>query len=227
MASKLKGTEVHTRYYTSDGIHVPGATTITGLLNKPQLVIWANRLGLEGIDSTKYRDKAANIGTCAHLMVQNYLSGVKETDYSLFSQDDIDQAENALISYFEWEKSHQIKPVLLEKGFASNEYKFGGTVDCVAELNGKLWLVDFKTGKAIYDEMGIQLAAYRQLLVEQGYEIEGCRILRIGRDETEGFEDRVFDNKTLDKQWQIFYHLLQVYYLKNEVKPAKKSRKAG
>lgn len=226
MAKALNGTKAHTRYYTTDGQLVPGATTVTGLLNKPQLIVWANRLGLQGIDSTKYRDKAADIGTCAHLMVQCYIANEKP-DLSQFSQDTIDQAENALISFFEWEKSHKIEPVLLEKGMVSDNYLFGGTVDCVANLDGKLWLIDFKTGSGIYDEMGMQLAAYRKLLIEHGYVIEGCRILRIGRSEDEGFEDRIFDNRQLEKQWEIFNHLLQVYHLKQEIKPVKKSRKVG
>ena len=224
MADKLTGTKAHTRYYTSDGVSVPGTTTVTGLLNKPQLVLWANRLGLEGIDSTKYRDKAASIGTLAHLMVQNYLGCVEQPDYSLFSSDDISQAENALLSFWEWEKAHKIEPLFLEVPLVSDQYKFGGTVDCVAKMDGKLWLIDFKTGKAIYDEMAIQLAAYRQLLAEHGTHVDGCRILRIGRSEDEGFDDKVFEN--LNKNWEIFNHLLQIYYLKKEVAPAKKTRKA-
>lgn len=62
MADKLKKvTKAHTRYYLSDGTLVPGATTVTGLLNKPALVKWANNLGLQGIDSSKYVDKAARV----------------------------------------------------------------------------------------------------------------------------------------------------------------------
>jgi hypothetical protein len=225
MAKALNGTKAHTMYYTTDGELVPGVTTVTGLLNKPQLIVWANRLGLQGIDSTKYRDKAADIGTCAHLMVQCYIAN-ENPDLSQFSQDTIDQAENALLSFFEWEKSHIIKPVLLEKAMVSDAHRFGGTVDCVAYLDGKLWLIDFKTGSGIYDEMGMQLAAYRELLISCEYPIYGCRILRIGRSEDEGFEDRIFDNRQLEKQWEIFNHLLQIYHLKQEIKPTKKARKA-
>lgn len=223
MVDKLSGTKAHTRYCTSDGKTVPGTTTVTGLLNKPQLVIWANRLGLEGIDSTKYRDKTANIGTCAHLMVQNYLAGVEQPDYSLFSQDDISQAENALLSFWEWEKTHKIEPLMLEQPMVSELYRYGGTVDCVAKMDDKIWLIDFKTGKAIYDEMAIQLAAYRNLLDANGIHVDGCRILRIGRSDDEGFDDKIFDN--LDKNWEIFYHLLQVYHLKQEVKPERNRKK--
>lgn len=212
----MKGTKAHTRYYTKDGVLVPGATTVLGLLNKPALVKWANNLGLQGIDVTKYVDKTAEVGTLAHLMVQYYLAGSEQLDYSRFSQDTISQAENSLISFWEWDKTHKIKPILLEKSLVSNIHKFGGSVDCYAEIDGQRWLVDFKTGKAIYDEMAIQLAAYRQLLQEHDYEVAGCRILRIGRSEDEGFDDKVYSTAFLDRQWKIFEHLLSIYWLRKE-----------
>src|SRR5439155_21898181 len=51
--------KAHVRYYTSKGEQVPGVTTILSVLNKPALVSWANRMGLQGIDTHKYVDEAA------------------------------------------------------------------------------------------------------------------------------------------------------------------------
>jgi hypothetical protein len=213
--SKIKGTKAHTRYYTLDKQLCPGVTTVLGLLAKPALIKWANNLGLQGIDSSKYVDAAAQIGTCAHLLVQSHLA--KETpDLSQFSPDTISQAENSLISFFEWEKAHKIKPVLLEKSLVSERYRYGGSLDIYAEIDGQMWLCDIKTGKGIYDEMACQLAAYRQLLMEHDYQVHGCRIIRIGRDATEGFEDRVYAGSFLDKQWEIFKRLLEIHWLKKE-----------
>ena len=85
MADKIKKiSKAHTIYKTSEGKRVPGATTITGLLNKPYLITWANKLGLEGVDSTKYRDEAASVGTLAHAMIQAHLEGEK-LDYDEYS----------------------------------------------------------------------------------------------------------------------------------------------
>ena len=95
-----KVSTAHIRYKTSTGAVVPGTTTITGLLAKPFLITWANRLGLEGIDSTKYRDEAADIGTLAHAMVQAHLQ--KETlDFTNYTALQIDLASNAVLSYYE------------------------------------------------------------------------------------------------------------------------------
>ena len=203
--------KAHIRYKTSDGKGVPGATTITGLLNKPHLVTWANQLGLDGIDSTKYRDSAATVGTLAHEMVQAHLQG-GEIDYEAYSPADVTLAMNALKSFYAWEGQHEIKVEFCERPLVSDTMKFGGTVDCYCIMDGIPTLLDFKTGKAIYNEYFIQLAAYRALLEEHGHPVERCRILRIGRDETEGFEERSVSDTT--KYFDIFNDLLDIYYKK-------------
>ncbi len=210
-----KAAKAHIRYKLADGkTIVPGATTITGLLNKPYLVRWANNLGLEGIDSSTYTDEAAKIGTLAHAMVQADLQG-EEIDRNLYSPEQVDLAENAVLSFFEWKKQHDITPIHCETPFVSEKMKYGGTVDCYCMLDGKPTLLDFKTGKAIYEEYFVQLAAYAELLRESGLPVDECRILRIGRDETEGFEERSV--KDTRKWFAIFSRLLDVYYLKKEL----------
>lgn len=215
MADKIKkSARAHVRYKTSEGKIVPGATTITGLLNKPFLVTWANRLGLEGIDSSKYTDEAATVGTLAHALIQADLQD-DTVDRNLYSPQQMDLAENAVLSFFEWKKRHKIEVIFCEQQMVSDKMLYGGTVDCYCKLDGKPTLLDFKTGKAIYEEYFVQLAAYAELLKENGYPVEEVRILRVGRDDTEGFEERsVADTR---KWFEIFKRLLDVYYLKKEL----------
>lgn len=206
--------KAHVRYKLQNGTVVPGTTTITGLLNKPQLVKWANDLGLEGIDSSKYTDESARIGTLAHAMIEADLKG-EAPDLRAYSPEQVSLAENACLSWFEWKKQHEIVPVAVETQYVSETLKYGGTVDCYCMLDGKATLLDFKTSKAIYQEYFVQLAAYRNLLTEIGLPVEETRILRVGRDETEGFEERsVSDTR---KYFEIFRRLLDVYYLKKEL----------
>ena len=209
-----KVSKAHIRYKTGDGKVVPGATTITGLLNKPYLIKWANNLGLEGIDSSTYTDEAAKVGTLAHALIQADLQG-EQLDMRQFSPAQVDLAENAVLSFFEWKKRHSIEPIYCEVPFVSEIMKYGGTVDCYCKLDGKPTLLDFKTGKAIYEEYFVQLAAYAELLREAGHPVEECRILRVGRDDTEGFEERSVADTS--KWFEVFRHLLDVYYLKKEL----------
>jgi len=208
-------TKAHTRYRNSNGEIVPGVTTILGVLNKPALVIWANKLGLQGIDSSKYRDEMGAVGSLVHQMIVDYFNKVK-TDTTDYSESQINLAENCLLSFWEWEKGHEIKVIMAEEQLVSDEFGFGGTIDCFCELDGQPTLLDFKTGKALYPEMFYQLAAYSYLLTEGKHPVKAARILRIGRDEDEGFEERLITDTT--KYLEIFKHCLAIYNLQKEIR---------
>ncbi len=212
MAEKNKA---HIRYKDKEGNIVPGATTIIGLLAKPQLIIWANRLGLQGIDSTKYRDDKADIGTLAHKMVLADIKG-ETVDTSEYSKEQIDQAENSFLSWLEWRKGKELKVILMETPLVSEGYSFGGTPDFLGYLNGQLVLMDYKTG-GIYQEAYIQVCSYRQLLAENGYpSIDKAIVLGIPRTEDEDFKEITYTN--FDNGWRIFKRLNEIYQLLKEVK---------
>jgi len=212
MAEKTTGkVKAHTIYKKTDGTRVPGVTTILGVLNKPALVPWANRMGLQGIDTTKYVDEKASIGTLAHEMIMAHICD-EEVDFSDYTPNQIELAENSILKYFDWEKEHLMTPIMVESPMVSEIMGYGGQIDLLCELDGVPTLVDFKTGGGIYKEMGYQLAAYTQLINEStGYALESGRILRIGRSEDEGFEERVYPN--LGAYFEVFEHCLQIYQL--------------
>ncbi|GAG07767.1 unnamed protein product, partial [marine sediment metagenome] len=128
----------------------------------------------------------------------------------------IDLAENCLLSFWEWGKGHKIEVIMAEAQLVSSQYGYGGTIDCYCKLDGIDTLLDFKTGKAIYPEMLYQLAAYEQLLSEDNHLVGMTRILRIGRDDNEGFEERLVDDTT--KHFELFKHCLAIYNLQKEIK---------
>lgn len=207
--------KAHRTYELPDGTKVPGVTTILGLLAKPWLLEWVWRQGLKGNDYKKIRDQAAEMGTLTHEMIVAYFQG-KEPDTKNYTKVQIDKAENALISFFEWEKRHSIEPIYIEKPLVSEKYKYGGTIDLLCYLDGTRTLVDFKTSKSIYDDQLYQVAAYAKLISENGHTPEDIFVVRIGRDETEGFEVRSIKNT--EQLFQVFESLLQVYYAKKNLK---------
>ena len=214
VANRVKA---HAKYSLQDGTLVPGVTTVLGILNKPALVPWANKLGLQGIEVGKFVDDKAAIGTLAHQMIADYLRGV-ETDTSEYSKMQIEQAENSILSFLEWEKSHKLEPILVEEPMVSERHGFGGTVDLIARLNDEpeLCLIDFKTSKGIFPEMFVQVAAYRELALEHELDVRKVRILRIGRTDDEGFEDKPVNH--LAQRWELFLHCLAIYNLQKELK---------
>ena len=215
VADALKAvSKPHTIYKNAAGKRLPGVTTILSVLNKPALVAWANKLGLDGIDSSRYTDESARIGTLAHYLVQCHLTRT-EPDLAMYGQWEIDKAENALISFYEWEKSHTIEPIETELPLISERFNFGGTIDCYCTMGGELWLLDFKTGKAIYTEMLYQLSAYRQLLIENGFPVDKAKIIRIGRSEDEGFEEKTITD--FAPYFEVFEHCLAIYQLQKRI----------
>lgn len=208
--------KAHIRYRNQAGDIVPGVTTIIGsVLAKPQLIVWANRLGLQGIDSTKYRDEKGLIGTLAHAFILADLKGEKiETDD--YSKDQIDQAENCYLKWLEWRKGRELKPVCIETPLVSEVYQFGGSPDYLGMINGDLVLADYKTG-FVGKEAYIQTCAYRELLIENGYP-PATKILILGIPRTEDEKFTEVSYTSFDTGWQIFQHLLGVYRLLKEVK---------
>lgn len=210
---KSNKSKAHIRYKLADGAIVPGVTTVLGLLSKPALVPWANKLGLQGIDVKKYVDDKADIGTLGHAMVTDTLIG-KKTDLADYSKNQIDRAENCALSFWEWTKDHKIEEVyFVERPMVSEKNRFGGTLDIYAQVNGRREIIDLKTGSGIYKEALFQVAALKKLLEENGYPVDLCRVVNIPRAESETFLERACTSKDIDAGWEIFKNLLNIYNL--------------
>ncbi len=214
--SKAKAKET---YRNAAGEAIPGVTTALNELNKPALVVWANRLGLQGIDSRKYVDELADIGTLTHYFIMCRLQE-EVPDVDEYSAAHIRAAQACYKKYIDWELKNPLKPILVEEAFVSEKYQYGGRPDLYA-LSGKCFLLgDFKTNaKGIYPEMVYQVAAYKYLLIEHGFTVTNAVILRIGRDDPEGFDEKVLTEAELDSGFEIFLRCLDIYRMKKGLKP--------
>jgi hypothetical protein len=220
----MSDTKAHTRYRlkpTEDwpkGEIVPGVTTITRQLGwaTEALVKWANNLGLKGIDSRRFADDKADIGTLGHQMVMDYLEK-KKTDTKNYTAEQIRQAENVLLSFFAWEKGHKIEPTYFELELVSEKYRYGGRCDLIADVDGNRELIDIKTG-GVWPEHYIQIGGgYYQLLKENNInEIKTVRLLNLPRTEDEAFKDILVPN--LNLCWEVFLHCRQLYDLQKRFK---------
>src|SRR3990167_5432106 len=200
-------------YQLKNGQNVPGATTILDILAKPALIAWANRIGLQGIEVGKYVSDKADIGTLAHAFITDELQGVK-TRTDDYTKNQISQAENSVLSWYEWKKGHQIEPILIETPLVSEKFQYGGTIDIYAKVDGIREIIDLKTGGGIFDEHLLQAAgAYRQLLEENDYPVERARILNIPRSEDESFVERIITVE-FSLHWEIFEACLKIYKLR-------------
>jgi len=211
---EFKKAKAHHVYKTKDGVRVPSVTTVLGILAKWRLLDWAWEMGMEGIDYREYRGAAANVGTLIHLFVECNLLRQKP-DLSDYTPNEVRKAGRGLRKFIAYKRLHRLEPVVIERPFVSEEFGFGGTIDFFGLENDVNTLLDFKSGKGIYESHLLQVAAYKKLLEEGGYLVDVVKILRIGREEGEDFEVRIVG--ALEERWQMFLHCLEYYKLKKSV----------
>jgi len=209
--------KAHQRYKLADGTQVPGSTTVLGVLDKAGLVGWANKLGLQGIDSRKYTDEAASVGTLAHYLVERELDG-QPPDLGDYTPNQIERAMHSVKAFRRWLDGRTIEPILVEGRLVSEKYRYGGTVDFFGLLNGRRVLLDFKTSKAIYLEHKAQLVSYVKLLIENGYRPQEAHVIKLGRGPGASIEDHLVGQEELRAHWAVFEHALGIYAAKKIIR---------
>jgi hypothetical protein len=153
-------------YRTKDGKRVPGTTTVIGRFKESgALIYWAYNRGKEGLELYESRDKAAELGTLVHSMVELYIA---HEDYiaplAALSESDKKQVLSAFSAFQEWFESNKFEVLEQEVQLVSETYRFGGTPDAIAsDGKGRLVLLDWKTSDGVYSDHLYQLGAYRLL----------------------------------------------------------------
>lgn len=213
-----KHTKSHTKYFAADGTRLVGVTTLVNVMDKSHwLLPWAIRLTQAGLDPLHYRDEKARVGTLAHALSLVEFGG-ENPDLTDYSQKEIDQAENSFLKFLTWKKAHEIEPILVEVPLVSEAFRFGGTPDVYAKVDGTLTLLDLKSGSGLFFEHWIQIAGYGILLEERGHHIDQRILLNIGRDETENFVEAKRSGPSLEDEVAIFMSCKQIYECKKRLK---------
>jgi len=131
------------------------------------LLTMSNRLGTEKAHD-KERTKAGDIGSQVHALIEWTLKG--ELCYEAGPSPRItDKAQWAFMAWEDWRKSVSLRPLAVEQVVWSRTFGYAGTLDLLAEVEGVLTVIDWKTGKAVYGEAHLQNAAYRKAVREMGH----------------------------------------------------------
>ena len=169
--------------YIYNGNIVPRVTKILAkCIHSDSLMYWANSLGFKRQSYKKTLDAAANIGHHTHENIDAYL---EDNTHTINESSVPYQSYNAYQSFLKWFSDiTAIATVLVifhEKTLTCKY--FGGTLDGLYKINGKIYLVDYKTSNHITFKYCLQLAAYRYMLrTELGIEIDGCIILQLSKE---------------------------------------------
>jgi len=130
--------------------------------------------------------KAAKIGTQVHERIEWEFLGElgrprKETPPPLDSA----EAERSFGRASDWRKATNLKVLDTERMVASLHGQYAGTLDALVEVDGRVGILDFKTGKRVYEEALLQGCAYRLALAEEGIKTETGWIVLLPKSEGE------------------------------------------
>ena len=189
MAYKVKDEREGGLRYTWRGRVYPSVTTIiSGGTPKPALVPWAAKMTaewvVENIDDVvtmigkdhddaiaviknapwKNTQRAAKLGTAVHAAAEAHANGEKMAKLD-------PKVEAYVKSFLRFVDDYSPNPVLTECKVFSPRFDYAGTFDAIVEfgedqvaelgLPGPRVLLDYKSGKGVYGEVALQLAAYR------------------------------------------------------------------
>ena len=174
-------------YETPDGKLYPSITTVLSTRNKKGLFEWRKRVGDE-VANYVARTSAAR-GTAVHHMCEDYLNNFPTEWPDKWSEHEKKFLPFCLFKQLQNKVLQKIDNIRSQEcALFSNKYRVAGRVDCIAEYDGKLSIIDFKTStKERNDEWNenyyIQASAYAEMFEEQtGTPIEQIVILVVTED---------------------------------------------
>jgi hypothetical protein len=165
---------------------VPSVTTIINRLSKEHLIRWSANMAVDHIRAhiktlerlpgilewepvleeartahDRIKKAAGDVGTDVHHYAKLTLEGKAPTE-------PLDgPAQKAIKAFWQWVEQHKIEPIAVERRIMSEVYAYAGTCDFFGYIDGRLSVLDFKTGKGVYDEAWWQTSGYVEALCEE------------------------------------------------------------
>jgi len=176
-------------YITPEGEEYPSITTVLSGRSKEGLTEWRKKVGNEVANYVS--GKAASRGTKVHHMCEDYLNNMSTNFPSKWEKHRKDFLPYCLFTQLQEQALCNIDDIYAqEAGLYSDKYKVAGRVDCIANYNGVLSAIDFKTStKERKDDWNenyyIQGSAYTEMFGERtGIDISQVVILVVTEDGT-------------------------------------------
>ena len=176
-------------YNLPNGDWVPSITSVTSFYNRQIFVEWRKRVGND--EANRITKKATARGTDFHQVCQDYLEN-KELNW-----DDYQPMTKFMFFHIknELDKINNIHAI--ERTLYSEYLGLAGRVDCIAEYEGELAVIDFKTSTKIKPEKWIENYFVQEMFYAAAYyELTGIPIKKlITLMVTPGGEVKVFDKR--------------------------------
>ena len=164
----IEGVRYYKVFGTEELVRMPSITSVIGWRNRNKFKEWRRKVGEQ--EANNITRKATHRGTDAHTLIEEYLNNSDTfSDVLPLSQFLFKQAKPEL---------NRIDNILCqETALYSTELGIAGSVDCIAEFDGELSVIDFKTSakpkkREWIEDYFVQCAAYACML----YEMKGIMV---------------------------------------------------
>jgi len=164
---KAETTPEGRRYITPEGESYASVTTVLTAYNKKAIMEWRERVGEE--EANKVSAQASSRGTRVHSLCETYLKNeLSPMKLSTMMPD----AKELFYKIKPFLDTHIGRVYALEQALYSDELRIAGRVDCIAEWDDKLSVIDFKTASKEKNEDWIenyfmQCSAYAEMFEER------------------------------------------------------------
>ena len=187
-----------TKYY-------PSVTSVTGIRSKQSILEWRQRVGEE--EANRVSARATSRGNAFHNLAEKYIKGTLDKEdkdhplaWYMFSsaKSTLDRIDNIYC---------------LETPLYSDYLGLAGRVDCIAEFDGELAVIDFKTSTKPKEESWIenyfvQETAYAVMFFERtGLEVKKIVTLVAVED----YSIQVFEKYNIDDYLQLLKSYIEEF----------------
>lgn len=193
-------------YVTPDGNKYPSVTTVIGATSKKSILQWRKRVGEE--KANRIAARASSRGTGLHSINEDYLNNI-------FDEEKHKDKVLPLLMF------KHLKPYLdrinnihvLEGALYSDRLKLAGRVDCIAEYENELAVIDFKTStepkrREWIENYIAQECAYAMMY----YERTGIKVKKlVTLIACEDGEVQVFQEYDLAKYMKVLLQYIRTY----------------
>ncbi|MDP2648186.1 MAG: hypothetical protein Q8P35_03030 [Candidatus Yanofskybacteria bacterium] len=143
--------------YEIDGVWYPRVTSILSIKAKPALYMY-----YAGLPSYKAGEAIKKMSAEEGTLLHNTIEGILKKEPVTIP----DSLKPSVDAFLNFANNNDINPIKIEERIVSKEHHYAGTIDILAEVNGKVGILDIKTSIGIYRDYGMQTAAYIQAYKE-------------------------------------------------------------
>lgn len=160
---------------------VPSSTWICSYVPSKELVVWMAKKGWDEAELIK--QEAGSKGSRVHKGIEVLISGGEVKHNDCFTDGDNEFKElsveeyEAIISFKAWCDEAKPKFLASERTVFNSELNYAGTLDCIAEIDGITYLLDFKTSVEVYPSHKYQISSYLHC---DGIRVDKMAVLQVG-----------------------------------------------